>query len=64
VEYSDAIALDHEDLVDESVKVIQRFPGVTEARHEDRELIVVFGTRDAKGLEAALRAWWADQVRP
>jgi hypothetical protein len=62
--YSDAIAVEHEDLVEASVKVVARFPGVTEARHEDRELIVVFGTRNARGLEAALRSWWADRARP
>lgn len=61
VSYGDGVAHFREELVERSVEVIQRFPGVTAAQHEDRELILVWGSPDLAALEQALRRWWAEQ---
>lgn len=62
VDYDDNIAHNFEASVEASVEIVQTFPGVTHAHHEDRELIVGWGQVDLAGLDARLRAWWAERL--
>lgn len=62
VSYGDAVAHDLEDLVERSVQVVQGFPGVRFARHEDHEVIIGWGRPNLAELEEELRRWWAAQA--
>lgn len=62
VDYNDNIAHNFEASVEASVEVVRAFPGVTQARHEDRELILGWGHVNLGELEARLRSWWTDRL--
>ncbi len=63
VSFGDVAAHEFYDLVEETVDLAKRFPGVTDALHEDRELIVLLGDFDPAALERHVRAWWKSQLR-
>ncbi len=62
VSFDDVASHKFFDLVEESVELVKQFPGVTDALHEDRELIVLLGDFDASALEDYLRDWWTSQL--
>lgn len=62
VTYSDDVAVDLADLVEQSVAVVARFPGVTRVVHDDRETLKVWGEVDLLALDDALRQWWANRA--
>lgn len=55
----DVVAHEHEDLVARFAADLATAPGVTEAVHQDRELILLVGTIDPDQLTAWADAWWA-----
>jgi hypothetical protein len=62
VSYNDMAAV-FEDLVAESVALIEAFPGVDYVRLEDRELILVAGSPTPALLQDRLVGWWLDRLR-
>jgi hypothetical protein len=51
-------AAQRDDLVERGLQLIRRFPGVTSAWREDRDLIVGRGTPSPEGLEDRLWTAW------
>jgi plasmid stabilization system protein ParE len=63
VTFSDLAAHDYEGLVERTTAVVAAFPGVREAVHEDRELILVWGRDvDRAALRSALIEWWTREL--
>jgi hypothetical protein len=63
VKFSDVAAAEYAGLVEQTVQVIKAFPGVRDAVHENRELIVVWGADvDRTALWRALHEWWARRI--
>jgi hypothetical protein len=62
VDYDDNIAHNFEESLEASVAIIGAFDGVTTVRHEDRELILGWGTPDLSALDAHLRNWWSARL--
>lgn len=62
VSYSDTAAA-FEDLMMDSVALIEAFPGVIDVLHDDRELIRISGTLEPTLLQERLLAWWVERLR-
>ena len=62
--FSDAVAHDHDVLVEECVAWLQSFKGVHEAWREDPEVIVVLGPFSHRELERQVRGWWGGNGCP
>lgn len=62
VTYSDNVAVDFADLVEQSIAVVANFAGVTRVMHDDRETLKVWGEVDLSALDEALRQWWANRA--
>lgn len=60
ISFNDLAAYAFEGLVERTVEVARAFPGVTNAWHEDRELIMLSGTFDPRALEQVVREWWLE----
>jgi hypothetical protein len=63
ITFNDVAAVTFEDLVEQTVDVARAFPGVTDAWHEDRELIMLSGDFDPRALEQSVREWWLERLR-
>ncbi len=63
ITFDDLAASTFEDLVEQTVEIAPTYPGVTDAWHEDRELIVLSGAPDPSGLERAVREWWFQRLQ-
>ena len=63
VGFSDQIAHDYQEMVQQSVKLVRGVPGIARAHQEDTELILAYGTADPVRVKEALHRWW-DQHLP
>jgi hypothetical protein len=64
VYFNDLAATTFGDLVEETLEVIRRDPQVTDAIHEDREVILVAaGDLSESILQERLEAWWTERLR-
>ncbi len=59
--YSDWLARDHEDLVEESAAWLEQQPGVERVIHDDLVVLMVDGRWDAE-LRRALKVWWNERM--
>ena len=62
VTFDDVAARTFEDLVAATVAMVRGVPGVSDVRHEDRELILVWGVIDGSALQDAVEQWWRERL--
>jgi hypothetical protein len=63
VVFDDVLAHEHEDLVAAFVRDVRRAAGVHDARHEDREVVVVHGgAGTGERLVSFTSAWWQERL--
>lgn len=58
------LAHEHEDLVASFVEALTDAPGVTEAFHQDREVIALSGKIDVGALDDWATGWWSRHLSP
>ena len=62
IDFTDLAAVDHEDAVQALAAWLQTYPGVEQAYHQDREVIVLRGQLDRAALERDIDAFWTERV--